>query len=322
MDTSSSAFPAREINASADPSSASAVTDGFDSSILQEPIDLWGWKGLTIVGTGIRAGLQTTPEAKICVEQASKVLYLVGDSAAETWIRSLNPTAESLYSSYESSKSRIQTYSEIVERVLAALRLAGDVCVVFYGHPGVLVNPSREAMKRARSEGFQVRMLPGVSAMDNLFSDLWLDPGITGLQSYEASDFLLHKPRFEPSAALILWQVGVVGERLWNPQSQPRAESLRALRDFLLTAYPAEHAAILYEAATKPFEKPVVWRVALSEIPDSKMSTATTILVPPLGRKEPDPEIMGLFHAGEFEALGSSTNVSSILDSTDHRSEG
>lgn len=172
---------------------------------LRQPPDLWGSRGLTIVGTGIRGGLQTTPEAKICIEQASKVLYLVGDPVSEQWLLSLNPRSESLYSRYSREKPRNETYREIVDEILKSLKNSPDVCVVFYGHPGVFVGPGLEAMRQARAEGIPVRMLPGVSALDNLFSDLGLDPGAAGLQCYEATGFLLYEPKIEPTAALILF---------------------------------------------------------------------------------------------------------------------
>jgi hypothetical protein len=61
-----------------------------------QPDYQWDTKGLTIVGTGIRAGLQTTPEALASIHRARKVLFLVADLLSQEWIRSLNPTAESM----------------------------------------------------------------------------------------------------------------------------------------------------------------------------------------------------------------------------------
>lgn len=276
----------------------SGTTNSFDRSALDHPVDLWGWKGLTIVGTGIRAGLQTTPEARACIEQASRVLYLVGDPVSENWIKQTNPKAESLFSAYEDGRPRAQTYSEIVDRILGVLRSSPDVCVVFYGHPGVLVGPAGEAARRAREEGFPVRMLPGVSSMDNLFSDLGLDPGITGLQTYEATGYLLHRPRIEPTAALILWQIGVVGERTWTPGSQPRPGNLRLLQRALLDLYPADHPVVIYEAAVLPFAIPKIVRTTLTELPTLRFSTSSTLFVPPLARPRPDPKVVRLLDAG------------------------
>jgi precorrin-6B methylase 1 len=267
-------------------------------SALRDPIDLWGWKGLTIVGTGIRVGLQTTPEAKICIEQASQVLYLVGDPVSEAWIQSLRSGAESLFPLYGRDKPRCQTYTEIEDRILENLRRWGDVCVVFYGHPGMLVGPAGEAMRRAREEGFQVRMLPGVSALDNLFSDLGLDPGINGLQTYEATGFLLYRPQLEPTAALVLWQIGALGEKSWSPQAQPKPGILRLLQNRLSEFYPADHPVVVYEAAVLPFESPVVQRTTVSSLVSSTFSTSSTLLVPPCPSGGPDLETLHLLEAG------------------------
>ena len=74
-------------------------------------------------------------------------------------------------------RSRLDTYQDMVDRILACVREGSDVCVAFYGHPGVFVYPSHEAIKRARIEGYKATMLPGISAEDCLFADLGIDPG-------------------------------------------------------------------------------------------------------------------------------------------------
>ena len=43
------------------------------------------------------------------------------------------------------------------------IRAGFRVCAVFYGHPGVFVYPSHEAIRRARAEGFAARMLPALT---------------------------------------------------------------------------------------------------------------------------------------------------------------
>lgn len=267
----------------------------FDLDSIREPPDLWGSRGLTIVGTGIRGGLQTTPEARICIEQASKVLYLVGDSVSEQWLLRLNPRSVSLYSRYSAGRPRKETYLDIVEEILRTLRNSSDVCVVFYGHPAVFVGPGLEAMRRARAEGFPVRMLPGVSALDNLFSDLGLDPGATGLQCYEATGYLLYDPQVEPTAALLLLQVGVVGERGWTLETPPRVANLARLRDSLLKRYRADHPLVIYEAADQPFGRPRIDIIELQELPRSKLSKASTVFVPPLPRGEPNQGVLRSF---------------------------
>ena len=87
---------------------------------------------------------------------------------------------------------------------------AGDAA--FYGHPGVFVRPSHEAIARARAEGHQARMLPAVSAEDCLFADLGVDPATHGCASFDATTFLARPRPVDSSAGLVLWQVAAVRE--------------------------------------------------------------------------------------------------------------
>jgi precorrin-3B methylase len=91
---------------------------------------------LTIVGTGIKVAAHVTREARAHIEQAEKLLFLVADPATQYWITRLNPSAESMEHLYATDKERIQTYTEMVERILECVRDGLRVCVAFYGHPG------------------------------------------------------------------------------------------------------------------------------------------------------------------------------------------
>jgi uncharacterized protein YabN with tetrapyrrole methylase and pyrophosphatase domain len=246
---------------------------------------------LTVVGTGIRFGLQTTPEARRRMERAEKVLYLLAEPASAAWLRTLNPSAESLHRFYAPDKDRRTTYHEIVEEILTWLRRGSAVCAVFYGHPGVYVDPAQEVIKRAREEGFDARMLPGISAEDCLFADLGLDPGQSGCQSFDATDFLLYPRNFDTSTPLVLWQVGAVGEV--RPR-MARPAGLRVLADRLATRYGPDHPVVLYEASPYPICDPIVQKVLLADLDEADLTPMATLYIPPLGRPEPDIGMLGL----------------------------
>src|SRR4051794_36763004 len=121
-------------------------------------------KTLTVVGTGYQLARQITPQALAAIERAEKFFFLVNEPVTAYWLQQLNPTAESLMDSYAAGKHRAATYEEMTERILEPLRFGLEVCAAFYGHPGVLVAPGHESVRRARKEGFQASMLPGISA--------------------------------------------------------------------------------------------------------------------------------------------------------------
>src|SRR2546428_900577 len=114
----------------------------------------------------------------------------------------------------------------MADRIVSAVQSGLDVCAAFYGHPGVFVDASHEAIRRTRRAGLPARMLPGISAEACLVADLGMDPAANGCQSFETTDFLLSRRKFDPSSALILWQVGVLGEASVRDHMSCRPERL------------------------------------------------------------------------------------------------
>jgi Tetrapyrrole (Corrin/Porphyrin) Methylases len=241
---------------------------------------------LTVVGTGIRLGVQFTPEARAALLRADRVLHLGAEPLMRRWLATLRPDATSLHSFYAPDKRRAQTYQEMVDAILMPVREGFDVCAVFYGHAGVFVRPSHEAIRQARAEGHEAAMLPAVSAEDCLFADLGIDPGTSGCQSYEATSFLLTKRPVDPAAVLILWQVGVLGE--WGYGRRTDARRLGLLVDRLLTVYPAEHEAILYEASPYRVGDAIAERTTVGRLGAAAVTAATTLVLPPRERARSD----------------------------------
>jgi uncharacterized protein YabN with tetrapyrrole methylase and pyrophosphatase domain len=236
---------------------------------------------LTVVGTGIELGSQLTPEARSALERADVVLSAVAEPAMQAFLARLNSNTRSLHTFYELGESRTEAYEAMTEEILRHVREGLEVCAAFYGHPGVFVAPSHEAIRRARDEGFPARMLPAVSAEDCLFASLGVDPSRFGCQSYEATDFLIHSHRLDPTAALVLWQIGTVGSVVAAAYAQP--SGLTVLVETLLEHYPPEHEVVVYEASPYPGFDPLVRPVRLSELSAEDVTALSTLYVPPRG---------------------------------------
>jgi precorrin-6B methylase 1 len=245
---------------------------------------------LTIVGTGIHLVGDLTLATKARIEQAGKVLFAVADPVTAEWLRTLNATAEALpYQAHY--QRRREMHRAMVERILAEVRQGVTVCAVFYGHPGVFSDPAHEAIRQARAEGFTARMLPGVSAQDCLFADLGVDPGRTGCQSFEATDFLIRQRRFDPHSALILWQLAMIGN-LGSYQEGGQRHGLTVLAEVLGASYGPDHEGVVYEAAIYPVCEPVIQRLPLAQLPEAQLTEISTLYVPPLAPAPLDAAMM------------------------------
>jgi hypothetical protein len=245
---------------------------------------------LTIVGTGIDAGGQLTPQARASFEAADDAFFLVADPVAVNLLLWLNPRARSLHTHYGDGKERLETYEGMADEILAPLRRGRDVCAAFYGHPGIYVYPARVALERASAEGFTARMFPGVSSLDCLFADLGLDPAVTGCQIQHATELLVRRIEPDLAALLVLLQIGVIGQTAHH--DRPDWSKLPVLVEYLTEFYPPGHEVIAYAASPYPLARPVVKRAPLERLVEVELTIGMTLVVPPAAEREVDPTML------------------------------
>jgi hypothetical protein len=185
------------------------------------------------------------------------------------------------------------TYVQMIERILEEVRSGKNVCALFYGHPGVFVTPSHNAITIARQEGYDAVMLPAVSAEDCLYADLGVDPSIPGLQIYEATDFLLRKRQVDTTVNLVLFQVGCVGDLGFKFGGYVN-ENFGVLIDYLEEIYGPDHMVVNYVANVFTGQ-PVIDRHTIAEYrnPDiaSKVSGVSTFFIEAAGVAQTDVEM-------------------------------
>ena len=252
---------------------------------------------LIVVGTGIRMIGQLTTEAIAWMRHADRLLYVAADRPAGDALQQLNPNgAESLATCYVAGRSRLMAYEAMVDRILTSVCAGHLTCVASYGHPGVFGAPFHEAVRRARAEGYAARMLPAISAEDCLFADLGIDPADHGCQSYDATDFLMHRRTLDPTAAAILWQVREVGDPLARIGT-PDAWALPMLAERLAQFHPPDHICTAYRASLFPGRAPEVVAVTVRELATTPLPPLSTLYIPPSAAREPDPIVLGRMRA-------------------------
>ncbi|MGE7138972.1 SAM-dependent methyltransferase [Luteibacter sp. NPDC031894] len=235
---------------------------------------------IACVGMGITLGSHLTPIARDHIEKADVVFAALSDHLVELWLRRLNPDVRSLQPYYRPGKSRMTTYREWVEVMIAEVRGGHRVCAVFYGHPGIFAWSPHKVVELARAEGYPAHMEPGVSAEDCLYADLGIDPGRFGCQHLEASQLLFFERQLDTTSHVILWQLGVVGDRSLGRFRTPDAYR-ELLTERLRDDYPDDHEVIVYRAPTLPIEGPHIQRMALRDFPAATFTGQETLVLPP-----------------------------------------
>ncbi|WP_200948996.1 SAM-dependent methyltransferase [Frateuria sp. Soil773] len=242
---------------------------------------------LACIGLGMTLGSHLTPLARSHIEQADVVFAGLSDGVVELWLQRMHPDVRSLQPYYREGKSRMKTYWQWVRLMLAEVRAGKRVCGVFYGHPGIFAWSPHKAVELARAEGFPAHMEPGISAEDCLYADLGIDPGRFGCQHFEASQLLFYQRRIDTAGYLVLWQVGLAGDRsLGRLRTGPAYRQV--LVDLLAQDYPLDHEVIVYRGATLPIEQPRIRRVALRELPHIPLTAEETVVLPPAEALRPN----------------------------------
>jgi len=251
-----------------------------------------GRGSLTCVGVGMTLGSHLTPLARSCIEKADVVFVAVSDAVVERWIEGMHRDVRSLQPLYAEHKPRLRTYRQMVDVILGEVRGGREVCVAFYGHPGVFAWAPHRAIAIARREGYSAHMEPGISAEDCLYADLGIDPGMVGCQHYEASQLLFYKRRIDPGAYLVVWQAGVVGNFTPATGSGYDAACRQMLVDRLAQDYPLDHKVIIYRAATLPIHAPRIERLALRRLAAARIEAPDTLVFPPARKLIPDAKAL------------------------------
>lgn len=268
-----------------------------------------GKGSIVCVGTGMMLGAHISPRSRSHIEQADVVFAAVSDPVVELWLQEMHQDVRSLQPYYSEGKSRHETYREMIEAMMAEVRLGKKVCGAFYGHPGVFAFAPHKVIELARAEGFNAHMEPGISAEDCLYADLGIDPGRVGCQHYEASQFMFYLRPIDPSAYLVLWQVGIAGDRSLRRYGTESAYR-QLLVDLLAETYPLEHAVIVYEAATLPISAPRMQSLTLNELPKVELKLQSTLVIPPSRAMQRNENMLA-----RLEALEGMLNFSSTATS-------
>ncbi|WDE03313.1 hypothetical protein SG34_018140 [Thalassomonas viridans] len=246
---------------------------------------------LVCVGIGMTLGAHICPIAKSYIQEADVVFSGVSNGIVELWIQEMHNDVRSLQQFYSAGKSRNITYSEMVNAMLTEVRAGKKVVGAFYGHPGVFAYAPHRSIELARVEGFDAKMIPGISAEDCLFADLGIDPGKYGCAQFEASQLMFYQRKIDTSAYLILWQVGIAGDQSLEKRSTSKAYR-QVLTDLLAEDYSLDHQVILYEAAVLPIDTTRIEKLTLAEFLNAELSQHTTMVIPPSKKMQSNDVIL------------------------------
>ncbi|KTD01950.1 methylase [Legionella geestiana] len=262
---------------------------------------------LIVVGSGIKSIAHITGETKKVIQHADKVLYLVNEDNLKAWIQREAKEAESLEPAYYSSQKRIDAYHQITTHIVNEYHKVKNLCVVFYGHPSVFAESALNAVKKINAANGHAILLPAVSAMDCLFSDLQIDPGDQGCYAIDATELLIYERSVDVHAHTLLWQIANLGMADTN-----QSQKINVLCDYLHDFYPEDYQVCLYEAAILPTQKPRIKWLLLKDLVQVAINPVSTLYIPPMSKPSLSKKYLDLLEMDvEHYQLSADSNTTS-----------
>lgn len=254
--------------------------------------DLW------IAGLGVRAVDQVTREVERALRASREVLYLDAGVATKAYLEGLCPRVTSLFA-YSQERPRLSAYEHMAVLVIQAALEHPPVTFLVHGHPLVGAHAPFLVLEMARALDLRVEILPGVSALDTLLTDLRLDPVIHGMQMYEATDLLLRRRPLQNDTPAIIWQVGPLETALHSLRVS-RPERFTRFITHLRQFYPAQHQVVAIYSSPHPLMPPRVLRFALEDMGEhaEQLHAGFTLYVPPAaGRPVQDSDLLSKLYS-------------------------
>lgn len=212
---------------------------------------------LVIVGVGLTALEQITLEGVDALRRADRA-YVMRDAAAWSGFASeFGTEVVDLGPLYEEGLNRAEVYGRVGEAVLDGVRSGGSCVYLAQGSPLLLDSIVAGLIERAVREDVGLRVIPGVSCIDTILTELVTDIGSCGLQCYEASEFVRRRPVIDVRVPLLLFQPHVVNDPTVRVGRGSNRAGVGLLRDVLAGLYGEDQGWIIVGSPPTSASAPV-----------------------------------------------------------------
>ncbi|HEY7268269.1 MAG TPA: SAM-dependent methyltransferase [Dehalococcoidia bacterium] len=170
-----------------------------------------GTPSITLVGFGSGNGLQLTLDGQKALARARKVYTVAPTAAVRSLLKSLRVQDEDLSERFAEGRSFSDCYLEIADLLLRRAAEEPPIAFLTPGSPLFLNSLNRFLVMHARDRGLRVEVVPGVSQLDAIISELGIDVSTFGLQVFDATRLVQRAQRINPEVPAILLQIGGFG---------------------------------------------------------------------------------------------------------------
>lgn len=241
---------------------------------------------IVIAGLGIAGVHQLTRQVEETIRRCTRVFVTDTGTGLVEYLASLGPEVADLSNPGRRGEHRVHAYRRMASEVVSFALAAPPVCFATYGHPTMYCYPTTLIQRAAMVLDLKIEVLPGLSFLDTLLTDVGVDPGFDGLQLYEATDLLVRRRPLQPDVSAVITQAPVVA----NPYNRPgerRLDHVKLLQTYLATFYPITHQVALVTSAPHPLLDTQIQMVPLGSLAAALLTAnqLCTLFIPPVNHR-------------------------------------
>lgn len=205
---------------------------------------------IVVVGVGPGPWEMLTIEARDLLANSKRVYFRYGTHPVFIKLQEMGVeviTFELLYA--DPNLTYLKAYELMSRAIVREAQLKGQAVYALPGNPFVFEKTPRFIAEIAKPLGITMRLVPGMSFLEQLYTVLGIDPE-EGLTILNASRMVERPDRYPPNPryACLIGQVGLpVGAK-----PTIRVFNLEPLADLLRKSYPPDHPAILIRCVGFP----------------------------------------------------------------------
>ena len=193
----------------------------------------------------------------------------------------LREKCRSLWPMYIEGRLRSENYTDVVEKVLRTAETARSLVWLTQGHPLIFDSVSANLIRQARARGWRVSVLPAISSLDTILSEVEYDPA-GGLFIHEATVLVASGIPIPSNVAVLLLQPSAFNDDVAKLTLDYGMPDLTPFRDYLMKFYDGAHRCAIVRSASR-YTGParLVWTTVseVTKVP-SRVLAGSTLFIP------------------------------------------
>lgn len=241
-------------------------------------------KDIYLLGTGIKGFSHITLETNYTLKNCNEVYYINPLHSLEAYLKKINPKSFNLIGLYKDFRSATDVYEEITRIIIKRAKEISKISFLSHGNPIIFSTPTQIIIKKAKEENLTVEVLPAISAIDSILTELKIDIGDLGLQIFDANKLVLYEQNINTFVPCVIFQIGIFGSKFITRSLRNKPHRFKLFKQYLLKFYPEEHIVYLIESAVDYILNSQKSKFPISDIETKAdfINTNSSLYIPPV----------------------------------------